>query len=36
MRIVLDGIVPGTILITETNVPHLENISYFGNGYNEA
>lgn len=23
-------------LITETNVPHKENISYFGNGYNEA
>ncbi len=35
-RIILDEIVPGTILITETNVPHLENISYFGNGYDEA
>jgi len=23
-------------LITETNVPHQDNISYFGNGYNEA
>ncbi|MDC7237086.1 MAG: alpha-amylase family glycosyl hydrolase [Sphaerochaetaceae bacterium] len=23
-------------IITETNVPHKENISYFGNGYNEA
>lgn len=23
-------------IITETNVPHNENISYFGNGYNEA
>ncbi|MGL1894284.1 MAG: sugar phosphorylase [Spirochaetaceae bacterium] len=36
IRIVLDEIVPGTILITETNVPHIENISYFGNGYDEA
>ncbi len=36
IRIILDEIVPGTILITETNVPHIENISYFGNGYNEA
>ncbi len=27
---------PGTKLITETNVPHQENISYFGNGENEA
>ncbi|MCH4888014.1 sugar phosphorylase [Acidaminobacter sp. JC074] len=30
MRMILDEIVPGTILITETNVPHKENISYFG------
>ncbi len=36
MRYVLDECVPGTIIISETNVPHLENISYFGNGYNEA
>ncbi|WP_412969030.1 sugar phosphorylase [Fredinandcohnia sp. 179-A 10B2 NHS] len=35
-REVLDEVVPGTILITETNVPHKDNISYFGNGYNEA
>lgn len=35
-RKVLDEVVPGTILITETNVPHKDNISYFGNGYNEA
>ncbi|MFZ5967486.1 MAG: alpha-amylase family glycosyl hydrolase [Bacillota bacterium] len=27
---------PETIIITETNVPHKDNISYFGNGYNEA
>lgn len=36
MRYVLDECVPGTIIISETNVPHIENISYFGNGYNEA
>ncbi len=29
-RAVLDDIAPGVILITETNVPHEENISYFG------
>lgn len=35
-RTVLDGVAPKVMLITETNVPHLENISYFGNGENEA
>jgi glycosidase len=30
MRCVLDAVVPGVLLITETNVPHQENISYFG------
>jgi len=29
-RSVLDAVAPGVILITETNVPHEENISYFG------
>ncbi|MFO7821705.1 MAG: alpha-amylase family glycosyl hydrolase, partial [Lentisphaeria bacterium] len=32
MRQVLDALAPGSILITETNVPHKENISYFGKG----
>lgn len=32
MRDVLDYCVPGTVLLTETNVPHEENISYFGKG----
>jgi sucrose phosphorylase len=27
---------PNICLISETNVPHLENISYFGNGFDEA
>ncbi|EMI55288.1 sugar phosphorylase [Rhodopirellula sallentina] len=36
MRWVLDRAVPGTVILTETNVPHLENISYFGAGNDEA
>lgn len=32
MRDVLDHYAPGTVLLTETNVPHKENISYFGSG----
>ncbi|MBH0229424.1 sugar phosphorylase [Halobacillus yeomjeoni] len=36
MRDVLEEISPGTIIITETNVPHKDNISYFGDGTNEA
>ena len=35
-RDVLDAVGPRTALITETNVPHEENISYFGNGNDEA
>ena len=30
LRAIVDEIAPGTLLITETNVPHDENISYFG------
>lgn len=30
MRSCLDEVAPGTILISETNVPHTENISYLG------
>ena len=36
MRRVLDRVAPGTLVLTETNVPHEENISYFGNGDDEA
>ena len=36
MREVLEEAAPGTIVITETNVPHKDNISYFGDGSNEA
>jgi sucrose phosphorylase len=35
-RTVLDHCAPGTLLITETNVPHDENIGYFGRGDDEA
>jgi sucrose phosphorylase len=35
-RDVVDALAPEVILITETNVPHKDNVSYFGNGYNEA
>ncbi|GGF30503.1 sucrose phosphorylase [Halobacillus andaensis] len=33
---VINAFKPNTQLITETNVPHQENISYFGDGTNEA
>ena len=35
-RAVVDAVAPGTQLLTETNVPHAENISYFGDGHDEA
>lgn len=35
-RAVLDEVAPHVRLITETNVPHQDNISYFGDGTNEA
>jgi glucosylglycerate phosphorylase len=36
MRALLDDAAPNVLLITETNVPHVENLSYFGDGANEA
>ena len=36
MREVLHEVAPEVIIITETNVPHDENISYFGCGEDEA
>ena len=36
IRAVLDANAPHVALITETNVPHVDNISYFGDGRNEA
>jgi sucrose phosphorylase len=36
LRAVLDLVAPYVIIITETNVPHDENISYLGDGRDEA
>ncbi|WP_296272080.1 sugar phosphorylase [uncultured Enterobacter sp.] len=36
LRAITEVVAPGTVIITETNVPHKDNISYFGNGENEA
>ncbi len=35
-RAILDLVAPDVMIITETNVPHDENISYFGRGRDEA
>ena len=35
-RALVEHAVPGARLLTETNVPHHENISYFGDGTDEA
>lgn len=35
-RAALDDVAPHVRLITETNVPHRDNVSYFGDGTNEA
>ncbi len=36
MRDVIHQVAPEVVIITETNVPHKENISYFGSGEDEA
>lgn len=36
LRAALDAVAPDVTLITETNVPHAENVSYFGDGHDEA
>jgi len=35
-RDVLEFVAPHVAIITETNIPHNDNISYFGNGHDEA
>lgn len=35
-RAIVDDVAPGTAIITETNVPHKDNIAYLGNGEDEA
>jgi len=36
LRDVMDTVAPTVALITETNVPHDDNVSYFGNGSDQA
>jgi len=36
LREMLDSVAPHVQLVSETNVPHAENITYFGNGKDEA
>lgn len=36
LRAALNEVAPHVQLVTETNVPHADNISYFGDGTNEA
>ena len=36
MRQAVEACFPGCTIITETNVPHKDNVRYFGNGYDEA
>ncbi len=35
-RTVTDAVAPHVVVLTETNVPHRENVAYFGNGRDEA
>ena len=35
-RAILDVVAPQVALVTETNVPHADNVSYFGDGGDEA
>jgi len=36
LRAVLDDVAPHVLLVAEANVPHAENVSYFGDGTSEA
>lgn len=36
LRAIVDEVSPDVLLVTETNVPHEENVSYFGDGADEA
>ena len=36
LRAALDAVAADVAIVTETNVPHADNISYFGDGTNEA
>jgi len=36
IRTALEACTPGVVIVSETNVPHAENVSYFGDGRDEA
>lgn len=36
LRAALDRVAPHVLLVSETNVPHADNVAYFGDGTNEA
>jgi glycosidase len=36
LRDLLDAVAPHVALVTETNVPHVDNVTYFGDGADEA
>ena len=36
MRLVMEAVAPHLSLVTETNVPQADNVSYLGNGHDEA
>lgn len=36
LRTAVEAASPGVVVITETNVPHAENVAYFGDGRDEA
>ncbi len=36
VRTALEAATPGVVMVTETNVPHAQNIAYFGDGHDEA
>lgn len=36
LRSMMEEVYPDGRIITETNVPHADNVSYFGNGYDES
>lgn len=35
-RLLMDAVAPSVLFVTETNVPHEENVGYFGDGHTEA
>ena len=36
IRAVFDLVCPWVVIVTETNIPHTDNLTYFGDGYHEA